>query len=311
MVPVHDPSLIRRTDGTYMIFDTDIPFLLPEHFIEQRCSTDLLSWHGCGYVFDQVPLWVRRDYPEVTGLWAPDISYFHGLYHLYYAASVLNSQHSAIGLATNVTLDPRDPRNHWVDRGKVIVSENGGSFNAIDANIFIEPAGRNGEPRVWLNYGSFWKGIFQQELDPATGKLLAGSGVVHLAEQPVSRRGAVEGAAMIEHHGWFYLFASVGLCCDIPIEHDTYQEIVGRARSPQGPFTAEDGGALLRGGGTVLLSGDANWIGPGGASLWQDKAADQTLVTFHALHRRQNGALDLWVERVLWKDDWPVLQPLP
>ena len=65
---------------------------------------------------------------------------------------------------------------------------------------------------------------------------------------------------------------------------------------------------MLEGGGTVLLAGDAHWIGPGGGSLWQ--GGETTLITFHALHTRQNGALDLWVERVRWQDGWPVLEPV-
>ncbi len=310
MVPVHDPSIIRRNDGIYVVFDTDIPFLRSEHFLEQRCSTDLLHWSGCGYVFDTMPAWVHAMFPQATGLWAPDISWFHGRYHLYYSVSTLGSQHSAIALATNVTLDPHDPRYHWADQGIVLASEPGDPYNAIDASVWVDLPNGPGEPRVWLNFGSFWDGIFQQELAPATGRLIAKAPRVHLAQQPASRGGALEGSTMAAHNGWYYLFASVGVCCAIPIERDTYQQIVGRSHSVHGPFLAEDGGELLRGGGTVLLTGDSNWIGPGGGSLWQDAGAGETLLAFHALHRKQNGALDLWVERVRWQNDWPVLVPL-
>ena len=308
MVPVHDPALTRAADGSWRIYDTDIPFLRSEHFLEQRCSGDLLEWHGCGYVFAQLPAWICTGYPEVKDLWAPDVSYFNGSYHLYYAVSVLGSQHSAIGLATNTTLDERDPRYRWVDHGPVITSRPGDDFNAIDANVFVETGTK---PHVWLNYGSYWRGIFQQELDPATGKLLAGAPRYHLAEQPTDRQGSVEGASMVAHDGWYYLFASAGFCCLMPIERDTYQQIVGRSRSPHGPFVDQQGDALLKGGGTVLLSTDRNWLAPGGGSVWQSSDGQQTLLTFHALHQSQNGALDLWIERVLWNEDWTMLQPLP
>ncbi len=308
MVPVHDPSLTRREDGTYVVFDTDVPFLRSEHFVEMRCSRDLLEWHGCGYVFAQMPAWVGQEFPEAAragqGVWAPDISYFSGSWHLYYAISTLGSQHSAIALATTPTLDPQDPRYGWTDRGVVLRSGPGEDFNAIDGNVFVEP---DSPPRVWLHYGSFWSGIYQQELDPATGRLRAGAPRYHLAEQPSDRGGALEGAAMAAHGGWYYLFASVGLCCEIPIERDTYREIVGRSRSVHGPFVAEDGSLLLQGGGTVLLRSDAHWLAPGGGSLWQSADGGSTLLTFHALDRRRNGALDLWVEQVVWHEDWPVL----
>ena len=54
--------------------------------------------------------------------WAPDIIYFNGQYYLYYAVSTFGSQVSAIGLATNPTLDPTDPDYQWTDQGPVIQS---------------------------------------------------------------------------------------------------------------------------------------------------------------------------------------------
>ena len=313
IVPVHDPSIMRRADGSYIAFSTDLPFLHSSHFLAERCSADLLTWSNCGYVFDTMPAWATASYPEAQGIWAPDISWFGGAYHLYYSVSSLGSQHSAIAVATNPTLDPADPRYRWTDQGAVLTSSTGADFNAIDPNVFVDSSvgASGGQPRVWLNYGSFWGGIYQQELDPATGRLLPGATRYHLAQQPPARNGAIEGAAMVAHNGWYYLFASVGVCCNIPIDQDTYQQIAGRSRSVHGPFIAEDGGSLLQGGGTVLATSDQNWLAPGGGSLWQSPDGQQTLLTFHALQRSQNGALDLWVVGVNWRDDWPVLEPLP
>ncbi len=302
IVPVHDPSLAQKPDGSWIAYTTDLPFLNVKTPLTQRCSADLLAWQPCGYVFPALPSWVTANYPAAVGLWAPEVSFFNGQYHLYYAVSSLGSQHSAIGLATNATLDPNDPHYGWHDQGPVLQSEPGGDFNAIDPSILVDGG------HVWLTYGSFWGGIYQQEVDPATGKPTGTRW--HLAAQPASLNGAIEGAAMTAHNGWYYLFASAGLCCEIPIEKDTYQQIVGRSRSPHGPFTAQDGGSLIGGGGTVLLTSDANWLAPGGGSLWQSADGKETLLTFHALHRAENGALYLWVERVDWQDDWPVLAPL-
>ncbi len=63
--------------------------------------------------------------PGVVGLWAPDVTYWGGLYRVYYSGSTLNSQRSVIGVATNVTLDPNDPRYEWVDQGEVLGSRAG------------------------------------------------------------------------------------------------------------------------------------------------------------------------------------------
>ncbi len=309
-VPVHDPSITKRPDGTYIVYSTDLPFLNAKQSLAQRCSTDLVNWQACGYVFPAPPAWVEAQYPGAEGLWAPDISYFGALYRMYYAVSSLGAQHSAIGFATNATLDTKDPRYHWQDGGPVLQSKAGDDFNAIDPNVFVEPASGGGQGHVWLTYGSFWGGIFQQELDPATGKPIPGGKRYHLAQQPATLNGALEGAAIVAHNGWYYLFASVGVCCDIPIEQDTYQQIVGRSRSVHGPFVDENGAPMLKGAGTVLLTSDANWLAPGGGSLWQNPDGSETLLAFHALHRPENGALDLWVERVAWHNDWPVLVPV-
>src|SRR5438067_512138 len=85
---------------------------------KHHCSQDKVNWTSCGSVFpDGMPEWIQQRVPGVVGLWAPDISYFNGQYHLYYHGSKLHTQETVIGLATNTTLDPTDPDYKWVDRG--------------------------------------------------------------------------------------------------------------------------------------------------------------------------------------------------
>ncbi|WP_269431716.1 family 43 glycosylhydrolase [Bacillus sp. JCM 19034] len=38
-------------------------------------------------------------------IWAPDISFYNGVYYLYYSVSTFGENTSAIGLVTNTTLD--------------------------------------------------------------------------------------------------------------------------------------------------------------------------------------------------------------
>lgn len=102
--PVRDPSLFRL-GSTYYVFSTD-PGAVGVGSLPIRCSSDRINWSACGYVFPQIPAWVAARVPGVVGLWAPDISYFNGLYHVYYAGSTFGSNTSVIGLATNATLDP-------------------------------------------------------------------------------------------------------------------------------------------------------------------------------------------------------------
>ena len=131
-----------------------------------RCSQDLHHWSRCGYVLPGIPQWIQKESPETKELWAPDISYFDGQYHLYYAFSAFGKNTSGIALLTNKTLDPKDPQFHWVDQGLVLQSNVGDDFNAIDPNLILDESGQ-----AWLAFGSFWSGIKMRKLDRKTGKL--------------------------------------------------------------------------------------------------------------------------------------------
>ena len=205
---LHDPSLIRE-GGTYYVFSSD-GFGQPSGgALRIRCSQDEVNWTSCGSVFSQMPAWVQLKVPGASYLWAPDISYFGGLYHLYYAGSTAGSQRSVIGLATNTTLDATDPNYAWVDAGEVLGSAPGDAFNAIDPNIAIDAAGN-----VWLTYGSYWSGIEQVQIDSKTGMVLANSGRYALATRPGVPNNPIEGASIVRHGDFYYLFVSVDYCCD-------------------------------------------------------------------------------------------------
>ena len=127
---VHDPSMIKQGNAYYVFSTGDPAGSIGNGNIQIRTSTDLRHWRYRGTVFSQIPSWVTDIVGVIPNLWAPDISYWHGLYHLYYAGSTVGSRNSVIGLATNVTLDPSSPRYHWVDRGLVIQSTSDDDWNA-------------------------------------------------------------------------------------------------------------------------------------------------------------------------------------
>ena len=163
---VHDPVILIKQKDTYYVFCTGGGRGGTGGIIPIRTSKDLLHWTNAGTALPGVPEWGQREIPGARGAWAPDISYFKGKYHLYYALSTFGSRNSAIGLATNLTLDPADPRYSWNDEGMVLRSfQDKDDWNAIDPNLVVE-----NEDSVWLNWGSFWGGIKMRRLDPDTGK---------------------------------------------------------------------------------------------------------------------------------------------
>jgi arabinan endo-1,5-alpha-L-arabinosidase len=298
--PVHDPSIIRQ-GSTYYLFSTDASSS-QGGFIPIRCSTDKIAWTACGYVFSSLPAWVAGAVPQATEVWAPDVSYFNSTYHVYYAVSSFGSNTSAIGVVTNTTLDSTDVNYNWVDQGLVLQSSSSDNFNAIDPNILID-AGAN----VWLTYGSFWTGIYQQQIDPATGQIQSGSNTYHLAERASSVvNDPIEGSSLVYKNGYYYLFVSWDYCCESNPSQSDYKIVVGRGTGPNGPFLDESGVDMAAGGGTVLLQGDATWAGPGGQTAYID-ATDGDLIVFHALQLSQNGLDYLFVRSLTWSNDWPVI----
>ncbi|MGA3092787.1 MAG: family 43 glycosylhydrolase [Terriglobales bacterium] len=298
--PVHDPSIIRQ-GTTYYAFSTDASSI-QGGFIPIRCSMDKTAWTACGYVFSTLPSWIAGAVPKATEIWAPDVSYFNSLYHVYYAVSSFGSNVSAIGLATNTTLDSTDPNYKWADQGLILQSSASGDFNAIDPNILIDAS-----ESVWLNYGSFWTGIYQQQIDAATGQIQSGSATYHLAQRAADvANDPIEGTSLVYENGYYYLFVSWDYCCETNPAQSDYKIVVGRGTSPNGPFTDQSGVDMVDGGGTILLQGDTTWAGPGGQTAYID-ATDGDLIVFHALLLSQNGLDYLFVRSLTWANGWPVI----
>ena len=291
---VHDP-VIAYEGGTYYIFSTGsrIPVV---------CSKDKLSWEHCGRVFTRNPAWTREVNPNLADIWAPDISFFNNKWHLYYAVSTFGTQNSAIGLATNVTLDPESPDYEWVDQGEVLRSRPGDPWNAIDANLVLD---EKGEP--WLAWGSFWSGIWMGPIDRATGKLATtASNYYQLADRSAGSDNtpAIEAPFIVQRDGKWYLFVSFDQCCQGI--GSTYNVRVGRSDSLTGPYVDREGMPMNEGGGTLILSEYGQWKGPGHNGMLVED--DVFWMVYHAYDAKQIGISKLRIESISWgADGWPAL----
>ena len=307
VAPVHDPSISYQA-GTYYSLTTD-PAGTTSNFLVIRSSKDKLNWTASGYVFDTMPAFIQAYFaPTVlTSLWAPDISYFHGLYHLYYAASEFGTNTSLIGLATSPTLNPTDPNYGWTSQGTVISSNSSSPFNTIDPTVLVDTDASGNLTHVWLTYGSYFGGIYQRELDSSTGFPLASNPAnVQLATRPGVPNNPIEGTSLVKHNGFYYLFASFDYCCKPSPGQDNYKIAVGRSTSPQGPFVDQNGVPMLGGGGTILLESGTPWVAPGGATVLIDPVHGD-LIAYHALNSQANYADALFVNSLTWPRDWPVI----
>ena len=190
---------------------------------------------------------MAQNVPGATNLWAPDIAYFGGMYHLYYAASTFGSNQSCIGHATKADI----ATGSWMDQGTVICSNMGTSdnWNAIDPNIVIDDAGT-----PWMDFGSFWGGVKMIKIDAATGGRATDDMMVYnIADRPQGR-GGPEGSWIFKRCGYYYLFESWGACCDGAYD---YNMRVGRSTSVNKDYVDKAGLKLQGGGGgTLVVAGE-------------------------------------------------------
>ena len=113
---IHDPSTIVRDGARFYIFGTGPG-------IRTKSSSDLINWTMGNPVFAEPPAWTTNAVPGFNGyFWAPDVVRVHGKFFLYYSASTWGKKTSAIGLATNPTLDATATNFLWRDAGEVIHS---------------------------------------------------------------------------------------------------------------------------------------------------------------------------------------------
>ncbi len=297
--PVHDPSIVRAGD-TYYVFSTGHEGQ-KGGIVPVRTSTDLVHWQLKGAVFPALPAWAKEEISGARGIWAPDISFRHGEYRLYYSVSTFGQNRSAIGLAVAPKLDPAAPASGWTDKGKVIDSHRRDDFNAIDPNAFDDAQGRE-----WLVFGSFWSGIKMIRLDPASGMPSADDKTVYaLAQRP--RPDAIEGAFLIRHGDYYYLFASFDFCCRGV--NSTYYTVVGRSKDVTGPYVDRDGKKMMEGGGFIVLHAQLDptkrFVGPGHSAVLSDGGRDY--IVYHAYDTKADGAPTLRIQRLGWSaDGWPV-----
>ncbi len=258
----HDPSMIRTEDG-YVLMSTNNMLLMWN-------SENMVNWKNYGQVLKSVPQWMdgisAKDnngvMQKVGNLWAPDIFEINGKYGVFYTgSSVFGKNFSAIGVAKNSTMSG----SGWTDVGEIVRSTDKNNYNAIDADVV-----KTTEGEYWMAFGSFWDGIRLIKLDPNTMLQSASDKTVY----KIASRGGkgIEGPALIEHNGQYFLFTAWDTCCKQgnEIEQTTYKTAVGRADKVNGTYYDRSGKKLNDGGGTILMERYSRYVGPGGGEPFKD-----------------------------------------
>ena len=314
-----DPSLLRdRTTSptVWYMYCTMDPVSHKEregkgwkfHMMPVYRSVDLVNWYFVRDAFDQRPSGLAG--PK-AGLWAPEPVYQNGSYYLYFTVTDVADAHSPekgceadSGIAVATSASPSGP---WTPAKALVVPPRragaGCNFQwTFDPDVIEDSQGDR-----FLYYGSYGGGINVQRLS-RDGLRPEGDAV------RIAAANRYEGAEVVRHGEYWYLFASSTDCCRGPLTG--YALYVGRARSPEGPFLDRQGNdmAASRVGGTPVLQQNGNrWVGAGHNTVFQDPAG-QWWTFYHAVDRKQGyfsvedklTRRPLLLDRIDWVDGWPV-----
>ncbi len=292
-IVTRDPSSIVQCKDEYWVFYTG-------RGVPSYHSKDLVKWERGPAVFKTAPAWVAGTVPENRNLscWAPDVMKVGDHYLLYYSVSSMGKMTSAIGLATNPTLDPNDPAYHWTDEGVVVRTQEGqpgDAYNAIDPSVFHDNDGS-----LWLTFGSYWTGIKLIQLDPQTGKRIAPDSKIY----SLAYNSSIEASYLCRHDDYYYLFVNWDGCCQGT--NSSYNIRIGRSKTVTGPYLDKVGADMLHSGGSIFLATKIGpLIGPGHAGTLSAEGKNWFTSDFEG-DVRMNGRATLAIMPLKWNaDGWP------
>ncbi|MXP26294.1 family 43 glycosylhydrolase [Altererythrobacter indicus] len=220
-----DPSIVRVGPDYYIATSTFewYPGVQIHH------SRDLANWQLAARPLSRASQLDMRGNPDSCGVWAPDISYANGRFHLIYTdvkryGRTTQSDFSEASL--------RDFHNYWVWSDSIDgdwsdpVHLNSSGF---DPALFHDDDGRS-----WLlnmlwdhrpNHRRF-AGIVAQEIDLSDGSLLGERRTIFEG----SHLGFTEGPHLYKRNGWYHLLVAEG---GTGREHAV---VMARSRSLFGPY---------------------------------------------------------------------------
>lgn len=276
-----DPSIIKGEDGYFYLYATEDIRNLPIHR-----SKDLVNWEFVGTAFTDA---TRPDFEPEGGIWAPDINEIGDKYVLYYSMSVWGGEWTC-GIGCAVADRPEGP---FKDCGMMFRSNGIKVQNSIDP-FYIEDNGHK-----YLFWGSF-RGIYAIELSEDGLSLKSGSSPVQIAGT------AYEGTYIHKRGGYYYMFASIGSCCEGL--KSTYTTVVGRSTSLFGPYLDKKGQSMMDNHHEILIHKNDSFVGTGHNSEIVSDNAGTDWLFYHAVSVTNPDGRVLMLDKIDWIDGWPSVE---
>jgi xylan 1,4-beta-xylosidase len=228
-----DPSIVR-VGGVYYIATSTFEWYPG---VRVHRSTDLAHWEPVGGLLTERSQLDLRGAGDSNGVWAPNLSYADGLFHLLYTD--VASFASGFWDPQNYLVTAPEIGGPW--SGPVVLHGRG-----FDASLFHD------DGATWmLSMVADWRpgrdrfaGISIQRYDAAERRLV---GPERLIFQGTSA-GMTEGPNLYRRDGWYYLVTAEG---GTSWEH---QVTVARSRELFGPYEADPAGPLLTSAGRPDLA---------------------------------------------------------
>ena len=276
-----DPSIIKGEDGYFYLYATEDIRNLPIHR-----SKDLVNWEFVGTAFTDA---TRPDFEPEGGIWAPDINKIGDKYVLYYSMSVWGGEWTC-GIGCAVADRPEGP---FKGCGMMFRSNGIKVQNSIDP-FYIEDNGHK-----YLFWGSF-RGIYAIELSEDGLSLKSGSSPVQIAGT------AYEGTYIHKRGGYYYMFASIGSCCEGL--KSTYTTVVGRSTSLFGPYLDKKGQSMMDNHHEILIHKNDSFVGTGHNSEIVSDNAGTDWLFYHAVSVANPDGRVLMLDKIDWIDGWPSVE---
>jgi xylan 1,4-beta-xylosidase len=229
-----DPSIVRVGEDYYIATSTFewFPGVRIHH------SQDLANWRLVGRPLQRPSQLDLRGNPDSCGVWAPDLSYADGRFHLLYT-DVKRYGRTTVNGERGASF--RDFHNYWVWSDRIDGEWSDPIYlnsSGFDPALFHDDDGRS-----WL-LNTLWDhrpgrsrfaGVVIQEMDMKSGLLLGERSLI-FEGTPL---GFTEGPHLYKRDGWYHLLVAEGGT------ERNHAVVMARSRSLLGPFEVHPDGPVL------------------------------------------------------------------
>ena len=229
-----DPSIVRVGRDFYIATSTF------EWFpgVQIHHSRDLVNWRMIARPLTRDAQLDMRGTPDGCGVWAPDISYANGRFHLIYTHVKRYGRTTAGGAAG---ASWRDFHNYWVHSDTIDGNWSDPVYlnsSGFDPALFHDDDGRSYLLNMLWDHRpsqTRFAGIILQQMDLETGELLGERRLIFKGTE----LGFTEGPHLYKRDGWYHLLVAEG---------GTWWNhcvTMARSRAIEGPYETHPDGPVL------------------------------------------------------------------